>query len=144
MQEILAAAGREEDYIEFGLDGRWRWNPLLSEALDAYSLAYTISSLLNQLFGKGKEPFWQQVYTNLCRWIIETHKTLPGGWVTLQTSTGAPLTASAWRRRSAATVCANGPTQPTNPSATTTRMPVLVRAFMRSCPTVATSAPIAL
>ena len=84
VQEILAAAGREEDYIEIGLDGRWRWNPLSSEALDSYSLAYTISSLLNQLFGKGKEPFWQQAYTNLCRWIIETHKMLPGGWVTLQ------------------------------------------------------------
>ena len=41
VQEILAAAGREEDYIEIGLDGRWRW-------------------------------------------IIETHKMLPGGWVTLQ------------------------------------------------------------
>ena len=58
VQEILAAAGREEDYIEIGLDGRWRWNPLSSDALDAYSLAYTISSLLNQLFGKGKKPFW--------------------------------------------------------------------------------------
>ena len=28
--------------------------------LDSYSLAYTISSLLNPLFEKGKEPFWQQ------------------------------------------------------------------------------------
>ena len=41
-------------------------------------------SLLNQLFGKGKEPFWQQAYTNLVRWIIELHRVLPGGWVTLQ------------------------------------------------------------
>ena len=24
--------------------------------------AYTVSSLLNQLFGKGKEPFWQRLY----------------------------------------------------------------------------------
>ena len=52
--------------------------------LDAYSLAYTVASLLNQLFGKGKEPFWQQAYTNLVRWIIELHRVLPGGWVTLQ------------------------------------------------------------
>ena len=33
--------------------------------LDSYSLAYTISTLLNQLFGKSKEPFWQQAYTKL-------------------------------------------------------------------------------
>ena len=52
--------------------------------LDSYSLAYTVASLLNQLFGKGKEPFWQQVYTNLVRWIIELCRVLPGGWVTLR------------------------------------------------------------
>ena len=52
--------------------------------LDSYSLAYTVSSLLNQLFGKGKEPFWQQAYTNLVRWIIELYRVFPGGWVTLQ------------------------------------------------------------
>ena len=55
----------------------WRW-------LDSYSLAYTVASLLNQLFGKGKEPFWQQAYTNLVRWIIELHRVLPEQWVTLQ------------------------------------------------------------
>ena len=84
VQEILAEAGRSEDYIEIGLGTGRRWNPLSSSALDPYSLAYTISSLLNQLFGKGREPFWQQAYTNLCRWIIETHRMLPGEWVTLQ------------------------------------------------------------
>ena len=47
-------------------------------------LAYTVSSLLNQLFGKGKEPFWQQAYTNLVRWIIELHRVFPQRWVTLQ------------------------------------------------------------
>ena len=40
--------------------------------------------LLNQLFGKGKEPFWQQAYTNLVRWIIELYRALPERWVTLQ------------------------------------------------------------
>ena len=39
---------------------------------------------MNQLFGKGKEPFWQQAYTNLVRWIIELYRVLPGGWVTLR------------------------------------------------------------
>ena len=41
-------------------------------------------ALLNQLFGKGKEPFWQQAYTNLVRWIIELHRVFPERWVTLQ------------------------------------------------------------
>ena len=84
IRKILAGAGRGEDYVELSMDGRWYWNPLAAPWLDSYSLAYTISSLLNQLFGKGKDPFWQQAYTNLVRWIIELHRVLPGGWVTLQ------------------------------------------------------------
>ena len=75
---------REEDYIELGMNGAWQWNPLSAGWLDSYSLAYTVSSLLNQLFGKGKEPFWQQAYTNLVRWIIELYRVFPGGWVTLR------------------------------------------------------------
>ena len=66
------------------MDGSWQWNPLSAEWLDSYSLAYTVSSLLNQLFGKGKEPFWQQAYTNLVRWIIELYRVFPGQWVTLR------------------------------------------------------------
>ena len=84
IRRILAEAGREDDYIELGMEGRWQWNPLSATWLDSYSLAYTISSLLNQLFGKGKEPFWQQAYTNLVRWIIELYRVFPGEWVTLQ------------------------------------------------------------
>ncbi len=87
VQDILAAAGREQDYIEIGLKTGRRWNPLSATWLDPYSQAYTISSLLNQLFGKGKEPFWQQAYTNLVRWIIEAHRLCgekEDGWVTLQ------------------------------------------------------------
>ena len=79
---MLTEFGRADDYIELSLDGRRNWNPLSAEWLDAYSLAYTVASLLNQLFGKGKEPFWQQAYTNLVRWIIELYRVLPGGWVT--------------------------------------------------------------
>jgi len=84
VRQILDQAGRADDYVEIGLDGSWQWNPLDDPLLDSYSLAYTISSLLNQLFGKGKEPFWQQAYTNLVRWIIELHRLLPANWVTLQ------------------------------------------------------------
>ena len=84
IKEILQAAGREDDYMEIGLNGSWQWNPLDDPDFDSYSLAYTISTLLNQLFGKSKEPFWQQAYTNLVRWTIELHRIMPGGWVTLR------------------------------------------------------------
>ena len=84
IRQILVDAGRGQDYIELGMDARSQWNPLSAWWLDSYSLAYTVSSLLNQLFGKGKEPFWQQAYTNLVRWIIELHRVFPERWVTLQ------------------------------------------------------------
>ena len=81
---ILNDAGRAGDYVELGIGGRWRWNPLGDDLLDSYSLAYTIASLINQLFGRSKEPFWQQAYVNLVRWIIELHRMAPERWVTLQ------------------------------------------------------------
>ena len=87
VQDILDRAGRADDYVEIGIGTGRRWNPLSATWLDPYSQAYTISSLLNQLFGKGKEPFWQQAYTNLVRWIIEAHRLCGDseeGWVTLQ------------------------------------------------------------
>ena len=84
IRSILDDAGRGDDYLELGMGGLWKWNPLSAWWLDSYSLAYTVASLLNQLFGKGKEPFWQQAYTNLVRWIIELHRVLPEQWVTLQ------------------------------------------------------------
>ena len=84
IRQILVEAGRGQDYIELGMDARSQWNPLSAWWLDSYSLAYTVSSLLNQLFGKGKEPFWQQAYTNLVRWIIELYRVFPERWVTLQ------------------------------------------------------------
>ncbi len=83
IHDILTTAGRERDYIELGIGGRWQWNPLDSD-LDSYSLAYTVATLLNQLFGRSKEPFWQQAYTNLVRWIIELHRALPDPWCTLR------------------------------------------------------------
>lgn len=70
---LLKKHGREADYVELGMDGRYRYNPLHND-LEAYALAYGIASLLNNLFGKGKEPFWQQAYTNLVKFIILLHK----------------------------------------------------------------------
>ena len=59
---ILEDAGRGEDYLEIGLGGSLQWNPLDDPLLDSYSLAYGVASLINQLFGKSREPFWQQAY----------------------------------------------------------------------------------
>src|SRR5437667_1099529 len=73
VREILARHRRPEDYIEIRLDSEYRYNPL-HNGLDAYALAYSIASLLNNLFGRGKEPFWQQAYTNLVKFIILLHK----------------------------------------------------------------------
>src|SRR5947208_3720449 len=73
VQEILARHGRAGDYVEISLDSEYRYNPLHND-LDAYALAYNIASLLNNLFGRGKEPFWQQAYTNLVKFIILLHK----------------------------------------------------------------------
>jgi hypothetical protein len=81
VRAILERHGRSEDYLELSLAGDYRYNPLYND-LDAYASAYAIASLLNNLFGKGKEPFWQQAYTNLVKFIILLHKVLYG-YVTL-------------------------------------------------------------
>jgi hypothetical protein len=75
IKTILEARGRANDYVEISLDCPYRYNPLYND-LDAYALAYGIASLLNNLFGRGKEPFWQQAYTNLVKFIILLHKVL--------------------------------------------------------------------
>jgi len=56
VKEILLKRGRADDYIEIGMDSEWAYNPLYND-LEGYALAYGIASLLNNLFGKGKEPF---------------------------------------------------------------------------------------
>jgi hypothetical protein len=73
VKNILGRHGRSDDYIEISLDSEYRYNPLHND-LDAYALAYNIASLLNNLYGRGKEPFWQQAYTNLVKFIILLHK----------------------------------------------------------------------
>jgi hypothetical protein len=45
----------------------------LHNDLDAYALAFGLATLLNNVFGKGKEPCWQQAYTNLIKFIILLH-----------------------------------------------------------------------
>jgi TraM recognition site of TraD and TraG len=75
VKRILERCGRPEDYVEVSLESCYRYNPLYND-LDAYTLAYGIASLLNNLFGRSKEPFWQQAYTNLVKFIILLHKVL--------------------------------------------------------------------
>ncbi len=75
VRQILERSDRGSDYIELSLDSDIRYNPLHND-LDAYALAFGIASLLNNLFGKSKEPFWQQAYTNLIKFVILLHKVL--------------------------------------------------------------------
>jgi hypothetical protein len=75
VRNILARHGRADDYVEVSLDSPYRYNPLHNE-LDAYALAYGIATLMTNLFGRGKEPFWQQASTNLVKFVILLHQTL--------------------------------------------------------------------
>ena len=75
VRRILTKHGRGDNYLEVGLESEYRYNPLYND-LDAYALAYGIASLLTNLYGKGKEPFWQQAYTNLVKFVILLHKVL--------------------------------------------------------------------
>ena len=69
VQAILKDARRADDYVEIGLDTGVCYNPLHND-LDPYAVAYAIATLLNNLFGKSKEPFWQQAYTDLLKFVI--------------------------------------------------------------------------
>ena len=64
-----------------GLDGGVCYNPLHND-LDPYAVAYAIATLLNNLFGKSKEPFWQQAYTDLLKFVILLRR-LTDGYTTL-------------------------------------------------------------
>ncbi|MCY4028416.1 MAG: type IV secretion system DNA-binding domain-containing protein [Acidobacteria bacterium] len=85
VKAMLAECGREDDYVELNLEREgFAWNPLDAPWMDSSSLAYTIASLLNQLHGRGKEPFWQQAYSDLARWIIVFKRLEYPPWVTLR------------------------------------------------------------
>jgi RecA/RadA recombinase len=75
VHDILRRHGRDADYVEVSLDSPYRYNPLHND-LDAYALAYGIATLMTNLFGRGKEPFWQQASTNLVKFVILLHQTL--------------------------------------------------------------------
>jgi hypothetical protein len=81
LKNILKSVGRETDYMEVSLDGNLRYNPL-NNSLDPYAQAFNIASIITAIWGKGKEPFWQQSYTDLVRYVIMLHR-IRDGYVTL-------------------------------------------------------------
>ena len=81
LKRILGGYGREADYIEVSLDGDIRYNPL-NNSLDPYAQAFNIASIITAIWGRGREPFWQQSYTDLVRYIILLHR-VRDGYVTL-------------------------------------------------------------
>jgi len=81
VKTILDRSNRPDDYVEIGLDTGNCYNPLHND-LDPYAVAYAVASLLNNLFGKSKEPFWQQAYTDLLKFVILLRR-LTDGYTTL-------------------------------------------------------------
>src|SRR5262249_25454554 len=77
VREILARHNRADDYVEIGLESQYCYNPLHND-LEPYALAYSIATLMNNLFGKSKEPFWQQAYTDLIKFVILLRKIVDG------------------------------------------------------------------
>ncbi|MGH9617431.1 MAG: type IV secretory system conjugative DNA transfer family protein [Acidobacteriaceae bacterium] len=80
-RRILTGCGRGQDYIEISLDGPMRYNPL-NNSLDPYAQAFNIASIIIAIWGAGKEPFWQQSYTDLVRYVILLHR-VKDNYVTL-------------------------------------------------------------
>ena len=82
-EKYWRTADATEDYIEVSLDGNIRYNPLNNDS-DPYAQAYNIASVITAIWGKGKEPFWQQSYTDLARYVIMLHR-VRDGYVTCST-----------------------------------------------------------
>jgi len=81
LQRILKWCGREQDYVEVSLTGDIRYNPL-NNSLDPYAQAFNIASIITSIWGKGREPFWQQSYTDLVRYVIMLHR-IRDGYLTM-------------------------------------------------------------
>jgi hypothetical protein len=81
LKSLLQNCGRADDFIDVSLDGPMRYNPL-NNSLDPYAQAFNIASVIVSIWGAGKEPFWQQSYTDLVRYVITLHR-VRDGYVTL-------------------------------------------------------------
>src|SRR4029079_10050533 len=74
---MLRRAGRESDYAEIRLRGDLFSHPVHHDP-DPYAVAFAIATLVNNLFGKSKEPFWQQAYTDLLKFVILLRRLVDG------------------------------------------------------------------
>src|SRR5262249_29286133 len=74
-RQILAQHKRAADYLEIVMGSKVRYNPLHND-LHPYVLAYAMAALLNNIFGRGHEPFWQQAYTELVMGTVLIYRTL--------------------------------------------------------------------
>src|SRR4051812_47387862 len=81
VRTMLAGAHRERDYLDIGPDGNVCYNPLRND-LEPYAVAYAIATLINNLFGRSSDPFWQQAYTGLLKFVI-TLRRITDGFTTL-------------------------------------------------------------
>jgi len=82
VRDVLRALGREEDYVEVNITDGWRFNPL-APSLDAYTLAFSVTALLKNLYGSSNDQFWPLAYTSLMSSVILALK-LSGEAVTFQ------------------------------------------------------------
>src|SRR5262249_45421376 len=76
VQEMLRATGRGEDYLEISLRTRLRYNPLANPDLDEAALAYAITPLIANIYGRGKDPFWPMASTNAMKFLTLLHRLL--------------------------------------------------------------------
>jgi hypothetical protein len=82
VRTILEKAGRGGDYLEISLETPYLYNPLANPDLDEDALAYAITTLIANIYGKGKDPFWPMASTNAMKFLILLHRLLDG-YVTL-------------------------------------------------------------
>jgi hypothetical protein len=75
VRSSLGRHGRGDDYVESASRHGTATTPMYSD-LDAYVLAHGIATLMTNLSGRGKEPFWQRVSTNVVKFVILLHQTL--------------------------------------------------------------------
>ncbi|HXB57216.1 MAG TPA: TraM recognition domain-containing protein [Vicinamibacteria bacterium] len=82
VRDMLRTVGRGEDYLEISLDTHYRYNPLANKDLDEDALAYAITTLIANIYGKGKDPFWPMASTNTMKFLVLLHR-LVHDYVTL-------------------------------------------------------------
>ena len=76
VKQILDECGRGGDYVALSVDKpQWRYNPLYND-MTPYAVAYSFATLMLQLFGKSKEPFWQSAYTHLLMNVVMLYRTV--------------------------------------------------------------------